>query len=139
MGCIASLRGPDHGVEPEVYGKRMDNLDRSAVKKEYRQAKHPMGVYRVKNLKNGKSYVGFAANLQARLNRLKFELKYGTHVNAELLGEWKSFGESAFAIEVLDVLDHSEETAENETEALQVLAEMWVRDLEKSGSHVLLL
>jgi hypothetical protein len=117
----------------------MGDLDKAAAKKEYRQTRQPMGVYRVRNLQNGKSYIGFATNLQARLNRLKFELKYGIHVNAELLGEWRSFGESAFEIEVLDVLDHSEKKTENDTEALQVLAEMWVRDLEKTGSHMRLL
>jgi hypothetical protein len=119
--------------------ERTKRMDRVALKKEYRQTKQPMGVYRVRNHQNGKSYIGFATNLQARLNRLKFELKYGIHVNAELLAEWKSFGESAFEIDVLDVLDHSEKTDENDTEALQVLAEMWVRDLEKNGSDAVLL
>lgn len=98
-----------------------------------------MGVYRMKNLQNGKSYIGYAANLPARLNRLKFELKYGIHVNAELLSEWKSLGESAFEFEVLDVLEQAEDSRENNTDALRLLAEMWVCDLEKTGSHVLLL
>ena len=70
-------------------------MDRSEAKNEYKQAKRPMGVYRIGNTQNGKSYVGYSIYLQARINRQKTELKFGSHRNAELLGEWKSFGDPA--------------------------------------------
>jgi group I intron endonuclease len=111
-------------------------MDRLEAKRDYKQAKRPMGVYRIRNTRNGKCYVGFSTDLQARINRQKAELKFGSHRNAELLGEWKSFGESSFEFEVLDELAHDENSKANPAEELRILTEMWIRKLEKSGSSV---
>lgn len=111
-------------------------MDRSEAKKDYKQAKRPMGVYRIRNTQNGKSYVGFSTDLQAIINRQKAELKFGSHRNTELLGEWKSFGESSFKFEVLDELGHDENSKANPVEELRILSEMWVRKIEKAGDLV---
>jgi group I intron endonuclease len=112
-------------------------MDRSEAKKNYKQTKRPMGVYRIRNTQNGKSYIGFSTDLQARLRRHKAELKFGSHRNAELLGEWKSLGESCFEFEVLDELEHEENSKANPAEELGVLTEIWIRKLEKEGSVVI--
>jgi hypothetical protein len=111
-------------------------MDRSEAKKEYKQAKHPMGVYRIRNTQNDKSYVGYSIDLQARINRQKAELKFGSHRNSELLSEWKSFGESLFEFEVLDELELDEKSKADPVEELRILSEMWVSKLEKSGNTV---
>ena len=111
-------------------------MDRSEAKKEYKQAKRPMGVYRIRNTQNGKSYIGYSIDLQARINRQKMELKFGSHRNSELLGEWKSFGESSFEFEVLDELELDESSKTDPAEELCILREMWVRKLEKAGNTV---
>ena len=111
-------------------------MDRSEAKRDYKQTKRPMGVYRIRNTRNGKSYVGFSTDLQARINRQKAELKFGSHRNEELLREWKSFGESSFEFEVLDELAHEEDSTANPVEELRMLAEMWIHKLEKLGSSV---
>jgi GIY-YIG catalytic domain len=111
-------------------------MDRSEAKKDYKQAKRPMEVYRIRNTRNGKSYVGFSTDLQARINRQKTELKFGSHRNTRLLREWKSFGESSFEFEVLDELAHAENSAADPTEELRILTEMWIRKLDKAGSSV---
>ena len=95
-----------------------------------------MGVYRIRNTQNGKSYVGYSIDLQARINRQKAELKFGSHRNPELLGEWESFGESSFEFEVLDELELDENAKADPVEELRILSEMWVRKLEKAGSTV---
>jgi group I intron endonuclease len=95
-----------------------------------------MGVYRIRNKGNGKSYVGFSTDLPARLSRHKAELKFGSHRNIELLGEWKSFGESCFDFEVLDELEHDKNSKINPAEELRVLAGIWINRLEKTGSPV---
>jgi hypothetical protein len=116
--------------------KKENIMDRSEVKRDYKEAKRPMGVYRIRNTQNDKSYVGFSIDLQARINRQKSELKFGSHRNPELLDEWKSFGESAFEFEVLDELAHEENSKANPAEELRLLTEMWIGKLEKSGSSV---
>jgi hypothetical protein len=108
-------------------------MDKSAAKKEYRQAKRPMGVYRIRNTRNDKSYVGFSMDLPAIINRHKAELKFGSHRNRELQEEWNSLGESSLQFEVLDELKGKENSQSSPIEELKVLAEMWIRKLEKAG------
>lgn len=114
-------------------------MDKSAMKKIYKQAKRPMGVYRIRNSQDDKVYVGFATDLPARFNRHKAELKFGSHRNRELQKMWNSFGEFAFEFEILDVLDHEENTQANPDEELHVLAEMWIQKLKKAGSSIVYL
>ena len=111
-------------------------MDRSEAKKAYKQAKRPMGVYRIENTKNGNSYVGYSIDLQAGINRQKAELKFGSHRNSVLLEEWQLFGVSAFEFEVLDELELDENTQADPVEELHILREMWVRKLEKAGTIV---
>lgn len=111
-------------------------MDRSKAKKDYKQAKQPMGVYRIMNTQNGKSYVGFSTDLPARINRQKAELKFGSHRNKELLAEWKSLGESYFKFEILDELEHDENAKANPLEELRVLSDLWIRKIEKAGGLV---
>ncbi len=111
-------------------------MDRSEAKKDYKQAKQPMGIYRIRNTQNGKSYLGFSTDLRAIINRQKAELKFGSHRNTDLLGEWKSFGESSFKFEVLDELEHDENSKANPLEELRILSEMWFLKIEKAGDLV---
>jgi hypothetical protein len=111
-------------------------MDKAAAKKEYKQAKRRMGVYRIRNTGNDRSYIGFGTDLPAKINRHKAELRFGTHRNRELQDEWNSFGESSFRFEILDELDQGENPQEKPTEELHVLAEMWIRKLEKGGYSV---
>jgi hypothetical protein len=111
-------------------------MDQSAIKKAYKLSRQPMGVYRIRNSQNDDVYIGFAADLPARFNRHKAELKFGTHRNRELQGIWNSSGESAFKFEILDELDYEEVTQANLNEELHVLAEMWIQKLEKAGDSI---
>ena len=111
-------------------------MDKAAAKNEYKQAKRPMGVYRIRNTRNDKSYIGSATDLPAKINRHKAELKFGSHRNRELQKEWNLFGELCFQFEVLDELDHKKDSPSNPVEELHVLKEMWMRKLEKEG-HLL--
>jgi len=114
-------------------------MDRSEAKKYYKQQKRPMGVYRIRNTRSGKSYVGYSTDLQARINRQKTELKFGSHRNKGLLDEWKAFGESTFEFEVLDELEHEENSNADPAEELRVLSDLWMRRLEKDGAIVVAL
>ena len=111
-------------------------MDKSAAKKEYKQAKRPMGVYRIRNTRNDKLYIGCVTDLPAKINRHKAELKFGSHRKRELQEEWNLFGESSFQFEVLDELDHKENSQASPIEELDLLKEMWMRKLEKEGHSV---
>ena len=111
-------------------------MDRSAAKKDYKEAKRPMGVYRIRNTRNHKSYVGFDRDWSVRINRHKAELNFGSHRNRELQEEWNWFGEANFQFEGLDELEHKEDSQTSPIEERKVLAEMWIHKLEKAGDSV---
>jgi hypothetical protein len=130
-------------MEREIGGRDCDRqekgekgVDKAAAKKHYKQTKRPMGVYRIRNTRNDKSYIGFSMDLTARMSRHKAELKFGSHRNAELQGEWNSLGESSFEFEVLDELAHKEVFSGEPVEELRMLAAMWIRKLEDGGCFV---
>jgi len=125
------------GAAGIFYAKiRKANMDKTKAKKEYKQAKRPMGVYRIRNTQSGKSYIGFSIDLQAGMNRHKAELKFGSHRNSELLAEWKSLGESCFQFEVLDELEQDDKAQADPMEELRILSEMWMRKIEEAGEPV---
>ena len=111
-------------------------MDRSEIKRAYKQTKRPMGVYRIKNSHNDRIFIGFAADLEARFNRHKAELRFGSHRNKELQQMWNALGEPAFEFEILDVLDHEEKTQADPAEELRTLRDMWIQKLKSSGISV---
>ena len=111
-------------------------MDKAAAKRAYKEAKRPMGVYRILNTANGKSYVGFSTNVQARINRHKAELGFGSERTEELQAEWGVLGEAAFQFEMLDELEHDADSAANPVDELRLLADMWIAKLEQAGEPV---
>lgn len=111
-------------------------MDRSEAKRNYKETKQAMGVFRIRNTQSGSSFVGFSKDLRAILNRHRTELKFGSHRNKELMGEWKSAGEAAFEFEILDELEHDEENRADPGEDLATLLEMWIGKLENAGEQV---
>ena len=65
-------------------------MDKAAAKREYKEAKRPMGVYRIRNTVSGRNYVGFSTNALARMNRHKAELTFLGERCKELQKDWDS-------------------------------------------------
>lgn len=82
---------------------------RKELKQAYAQMKHPIGVYQVKNLTNGMLFIGSSPNLPAMWNRLRMQLKSGTHTNKSLQEDWDQFGEDHFLFEILEKVQQDED------------------------------
>jgi len=111
-------------------------MDRAKAKRDFKETKRPMGVYRILNNQDGTSYIGTSTDLVAIINRQKTELKFGTHRHAELLDAWRTFGASQFAFEILDELSHRDDCKENPREELEILLKMWKSKLQSTGDRV---
>ncbi len=96
-------------------------INKSEIRKNYKRTLNLMGVYHVKNLVNGKIFIGSSKNIPARLNRHKFELKFGSENIAELQNDYNKFGEEKFLYEILDELKPKEDPEYNYTEDIAVL------------------
>ena len=59
------------------------------------------GIYRITNLKNGKSYVGSSVDVNYRMSRHRHELKKGIHINKHLQSAWNKYGKFCFEFQVL--------------------------------------
>jgi hypothetical protein len=95
-----------------------------------------MGIYRVRNIRDGRSLVGRSVDLPARLNRERAQLRLGAHRNAALQHDWNVLGPDAFAFEVLDTLTTPEDKPDYDpTDDLRVLEALWLERLEPFGER----
>ena len=93
-----------------------------------------MGVYRVRNLRDGRSLVRASVDLPASLNRERTQLRFGGHRNEALQRDWNALGPDAFAFEVLDTLAAPDDAPSYDpADDLGVLEALWRERLAASG------
>ena len=102
---------------------------REELRRAYEEARRPMGVYRVRNLRDGRALVARSTHLPAALNRERAQLRFGAHRNQALQQDWKAAGESAFAFEVLDTLTPKDAPGYDPTADLRELEQLWLEKL----------
>lgn len=111
-------------------------MNKSELKKAYKQTNRPMGVSLLRSTKNNIVFIGAGTDIQVKINRHKAELKFGNHRNRALQEIWNASGGQKIEFEVLDVLEHEEDSKDNPAEELKVLLEMWIQKLEKPGESI---
>jgi len=60
------------------------------------------GIYIIRNLKNGKFYIGQAVNFHTRWQEHRRTLRLNTHHNIHLQAAWNKYGEKSFKFMVLE-------------------------------------
>lgn len=110
-------------------------MNRKALIREYKQRRRPMGVFQVRNLANGKVFVGASPDLPAMLNRQRAQLRMGAHPNRALQADWTRQGGEAFAFEILDTLAHADRPDADPATDLRVLELMWLEKLAPYGER----
>lgn len=98
---------------------------RRALVRSYKESRLPAGVFVIRNLLNGRVYVGGSLNLDGAMNRHRFELRTRSHRNKLLLRDWLEHGEQNFAFEIVDhVKERDDPHFDYEAELQSVLA-LW--------------
>ena len=105
-------------------------MNRKEMINKYKQTIQPMGIYQIKNMKNGKIYIERAKDLRGKINSSKFQLKNGLHPNKEMQRDFNEMGEESFSFDVLDYLKPKEDLNYDYTEELRLLKEMWLEKLQ---------
>ncbi|MCE1187949.1 MAG: GIY-YIG nuclease family protein [Ignavibacteria bacterium] len=107
----------------------MINLDE--FKKQYKLTPLPMGVYQIRNMVNGKIFIGTSKDVRARINRHKFALETGIEEIKPLLLDYQKYGAENFSFEVLDLLEPKEDMPGYDyTEDIYELGLLWLEKLQ---------
>jgi len=62
-------------------------------------------IYKIRNVTNGKFYVGSTVDTRVRFQTHKRRLKKGTHQSPHLQAAWNKYGEECFKFEVVEHVD----------------------------------
>lgn len=89
------------------------------------------GVYRIKNMANGRYLLSHAIDLQGSKNLFDFSVATGSAMQHKLTKDWKEFGAQAFAFEVLEELKSKpDQTLEEFAQDLELLEQLWREKLD---------
>ena len=114
----------------------MDKARQASLKRAYKETRRPAGVYRIRNEKTGKIFIGSSVDVNARINRHKAEISFvGSHVIPGLIADVKKYGIENFTFEVLELLDGEYETDAALIEDLKLLEQIWLEKCEPFGDN----
>lgn len=65
-------------------------------------------VYQIRNLVNGKRYIGSSNGVEYRFYEHRKDLRKNQHTNLYLQNAWNKYGEASFAFEIIELCDKSE-------------------------------
>jgi hypothetical protein len=100
------------------------------IKKEYKEMKFQMGVFRIRNIINDKAWIGSSTNLKAVWNSEKFQLQLGSHPNKVLQRDWQEFGADNFVYEIVDVIKQTDDDSIDYAREVKSLENLYVEDLK---------
>lgn len=108
----------------------MDKDRKTALKKAYKETKRTAGVYRIKNEKNGRIFIGSSVDVNSRINRHRAESNLGVEQNREMFADLKEFGIGSFTFDILETLDDDYDSDELLMEDLKLLENMYMEKLD---------
>jgi group I intron endonuclease len=100
------------------------------IKDEYKLLKFRMGVFQIRNLTNGKIFIGSSVNLDKIWNRHKFQLEMGGHKSPELQKEWNEYGADNFIFEILEEIKESDDPTIDNNKEVEILEGLVVEKLQ---------
>ena len=108
-------------------------INKKELRKEYKNQKHPAGLFAVKNKLDNKMFIGISLNLPAKIRGITFELELGSHAYSNMADDYKRLGKEQFDIFILDQIEVKDETDRELRTELETLETMWVEKLKSEG------
>ena len=115
-----------------VTGHRTPKMknDNKRLKQDYKLAKRPFGVFLIRNTANDKIFLGSGLDIQGIINRHKFALSAGGHLNKDLQADWNELGAEKFEFEILDQMEPPDSPGFDARRELQFMEDMWLEKLQ---------
>lgn len=112
----------------------MDHARKKELTQQYKQMKHPMGIFIIRSKVNNKCYIQATQDLRGVMNGAKVRLAGGIHPYLELQKEWNEFGPDNFTIEILENLEYDKDESKTDyKEELTLLQMIWEEKLAKEN------
>lgn len=108
---------------------------RKELNREYTERVKPSGVFQVKNIVSNKVLLGSSLNLEGSLNKHKFMLKIGSHLNKDLQKDWDELGAEKFVFEILEQVQVKDDPNFNLKDELALLEMIWLEKLQPFGER----
>jgi hypothetical protein len=108
--------------------QRPDAGERPRQARQARDAFPPMGVYAVHDRTSGRVWVGSSRDVHARLTRIQFELRLGTHTDKQLQAAWRE-DPAHCSFDVLALVQQRPDPAFDYAEELRALEQLYREEL----------
>ena len=104
------------------------------MKLKAKEEKTNYGIFQIKNLSNGKIFVGSTPNFKT-LNGLRFSLNNGVSNQKELQVDWDAFGKEQFEFVELETVDEKDWKGVSKKKILEKLLDKWLKELQPFGEN----
>jgi hypothetical protein len=111
------------------------NKENKRLKQEYKQTQRAMGIFLIRNVVTDKVFLAAGLDLEAAVNRHKFQLTIGKHPNLELQADWNTLGSTNFAFEILDQMEPPRDPKLDRRDELAFMETMWLEKLKPFGDR----
>lgn len=108
-------------------------MNKKDLIREYKETTQPIGVFQIRNLTNGKVFIGSSTNLNGIFNRHRFALNAGGHQSKELQKDWNESGADNFAFEIVEELNPRENL--DIKRELEFLEDLWLEKEQPYGEQ----
>ena len=105
------------------------------LKREYKATLRPLGVFLIRNTTNDKIFLAGGVDLNGLMNRHKYELSKGSHVNRQLQADWNELGSGKFEFEILEQLEPVRDSTFDSKKELDFMQRMWLERLSPFGDR----
>jgi group I intron endonuclease len=85
------------------------------------------GIYRIRNIRNGKLYIGSAVFIEQRWRNHKHALRLNKHHSLHLQASWNVYGENLFVFEIIEFVTDKTKLIERE--------QFWIDELKSSDKQ----
>jgi len=106
---------------------------KSDLKRQYKETANQAGIFLITNKTNGKVLLGSSLNLHGPLNKHRFMLSTGSHLNSALQADWNRLGPDAFTFEIVEVIKPRDDPDFRIERALAEREEAWLAKTQPVG------
>ncbi|WEK69536.1 MAG: GIY-YIG nuclease family protein [Candidatus Chryseobacterium colombiense] len=108
----------------------MKNTIKQQLRERAKDHKITMGIISVKNTVTGKQFIQGSLNLEALVNKIKFQLNSGQFTNSELQKDWKEFGNDVFTFEFIHIIDNHENSYINYRQEISKAEQILISEIK---------